>query len=60
VIPYIYQLKEYVCGFHVIDNLQVLTKEENLSKHNLYWPDMSEITPELKQLAKDFYANQTS
>lgn len=29
-----------VCGFHVACNLQVLTKFENLSKGNRWWPDM--------------------
>ena len=29
-----------VCGLHCEDNLQLLTLEENSSKHNTHWPDM--------------------
>lgn len=29
-----------VCGLHCEDNLQVLTVDENLAKHNGSWPDM--------------------
>lgn len=29
-----------VCGLHCIDNFQLLTRSENASKGNRYWPDM--------------------
>lgn len=29
-----------VCGLHCEANLQILTKDENRSKKNVYWPDM--------------------
>jgi hypothetical protein len=44
----------YVCGLHWHGNLQILTQVENFSKLNRYWPDMSEITLELKQIAREF------
>ena len=29
-----------VCGLHCLDNFQLLTRKENASKSNRYWPDM--------------------
>ena len=29
-----------VCGLHCVDNFQMLTREENASKGNRFWPDM--------------------
>lgn len=29
-----------VCGLHWEENLRVLTRSENCSKNNRYWPDM--------------------
>lgn len=31
---------DLVCGLHCIDNFQLLTRSENASKGNRYWPDM--------------------
>lgn len=31
---------DIVCGLHCIDNFQLLTRSENASKGNRYWPDM--------------------
>lgn len=31
---------DLVCGLHWEENLQVLTTEANISKHNRWWPDM--------------------
>lgn len=31
-----------VCGLHCVDNFQMLTRSENASKGNRYWPDMPE------------------
>lgn len=33
-------MSNYVCGLHCEQNLQILTKAENLSKGNRFWPDM--------------------
>jgi len=44
----------YVCGLHVHDNLTPLDPHENAKKHNSWWPDMWEITPELRKIAKEF------
>lgn len=31
---------DLVCGLHCLDNFQMLTREENASKGNRYWPNM--------------------
>lgn len=31
---------DLVCGLHCIDNFQMLTRKENASKGNRFWPDM--------------------
>ena len=31
---------DIVCGLHCLDNFQLLTREENASKGNRFWPDM--------------------
>jgi hypothetical protein len=45
-----------VCGLHTEDNLQLLDKGLNILKGNREWPYMSEVTPELKQMMKEYYA----
>jgi len=45
---------KYVCGLHCLSNLQLLTKEENRSKNNRYWPDMWEYGLAEKQLLHEF------
>jgi hypothetical protein len=44
----------YVCGLHVHYNLTPLDPHENAKKHNIWWPDMWEITPELRKIAREF------
>jgi hypothetical protein len=54
-VDHIIPLKsDFVCGLHCHTNLRVITAEENKAKNNRYWPDMPEITPELKAMAKAF------
>ena len=31
---------DLVCGLHCLDNFQLLTREQNASKGNRFWPDM--------------------
>lgn len=39
-VDHIYPLKsDFLCGLHVENNLQVLTAEKNIFKHNRSWPD---------------------
>ena len=38
-VDHIYPLKsDFLCGLHVENNLQILTAEENIYKHNKMWP----------------------
>ena len=44
-LDHIVPLKSWlVCGLHWEGNLQVITKDENSSKGNRWWPDMPEYT----------------
>lgn len=37
-------VSDLVCGLHHENNLQILTKDQNSSKGNRWWPDMPEYT----------------
>lgn len=43
-------VSNYVCGLHTEDNLRVMLAQDNISKGNRSWPDMWEITNEVRKL----------
>lgn len=46
---------DFVCGFHVQDNLQLLQENDNYSKGNREWQDMPDTNdPELLELVRNF------
>lgn len=46
---------DFVCGFHCHTNMQLITRSENSSKGNRYWPDMPNTKdPELLKLVEEF------
>lgn len=56
-VDHIVPLKsDYVCGLHVQDNLQLMEFRDNSEKGNREWPYMSEMTPELEKIAREFNA----
>jgi hypothetical protein len=48
------------CGLHCEDNLELITKEENLSKQHLTWPDMWDYTDEHLVELKVLYERHTT
>ena len=48
-------LSPYVSGLHCEHNLQIMQASENISKGNRRWPDMWDLTEDLKTLVKNFY-----
>jgi hypothetical protein len=50
---------KFVCGLHVWENLQLLSRSENARKLNVLWPDMCDTSDkELISMAEDFYNEQ--